>query len=389
MGMYLIVSQNILVEQENWQKIVDYQSLVEGQSPPFNLDQITSLYKAGRKWSLDYFETMYEKLGTKFDLYYFESKAGEFGFKAVQDNLRKGVFKKDQGAVIFEGEKYGLHTRVFVNSKNLPVYEAKDLGLAVMKYEDYPYDRSFIITANEVDEYFRVVLKAMEMVDADLANKTTHIGHGMLGFKHGKMSSRTGEIISGRVLLDLVKEKVVEKITQAGVSQDEGVKLEGEKLRDTAEKVALASIKYSILRSGIGHDIAYDEEEATSLVGNTGPYLLYTCARTSSVLSKAGVLVLDARKSGFEFDPLELDVLRHIYKFPEQVVLAGERLSPNIIAGFAYDLAQKYNAFYSKIPIIKASTEDERKFRLCLTQAVGQVLANSLNLLGIPVVDKM
>jgi len=378
-----VVAQKLLIEDENWSATVDYQGLVGGQEPPFNLDLITSLYKAGKKWSLDYFETMYERLGTKFNYYYFESRAGEIGLQTVLAHVDDGIFKKDQGAIIFEGEKYGLHTRVFVNSKGLPVYEAKDLGLATIKDGDYKYDKSIIITGNEVDEYFKVVLKAMEFVNEDLANKTTHIGHGMLVFKHGSMSSRTGNVITADELLSSIKDKVMTKMVNSDVI-DEGV----------SEKVAIASIKYSILKSGISNDIIYDEEEATNLVGNTGPYLLYTYARTCSVLEKADITkgkangLLDYNRES-ELSPLELDVLRHVYKFPEVISLACERLSPNLIAGFIFDLAQKYNSFYAKEPIIKAPSDAEKHFRLHLTQAVGQVIKNGLDLLGIQVVDKM
>lgn len=375
-----VIAQKMLVEDKNWDATVDYSVLTEGLEPPFNLDLITSLYKAGKKWSLDYFEIIYERLGTDFDYYYFESRAGEVGLQKVLDNVGN-VFKRDQGAVIFEGEKHGLHTRVFVNSQGLPVYEAKDLGLATIKKADYDYDKSIIITANEVDEYFKVVLKAMEFVDGDLASKTSHIGHGMLVFKHGKMSSRTGDIISADDLLENINKKVSEKMTNSS-------EVEERLSEETSERVAVSSIKYSILKNGIGNDVVYDEEEATNLIGNTGPYLLYTYARTRSVLEKAGDItyhdgVLE------DLTDSELEVLRHIYKFCEVVRLSCERLSPNLVAGFVFDLAQKYNTFYASEPILKASTEAQTSFRLYLTGAVGQVICNALNLLGIKVVDKM
>ncbi len=395
-----IIAQKLLVEKENWKVTVNYEGLIKDSEPPFNLDLITSLYKAGKKWSLEYFETMYKRLGTKFDFYYFESKTGEVGLQLVLDHLDDKVFKKDQGAIIFEGEEYGLHTRVFVNSKGLPVYEAKDFGLATIKYDDYKYDRSIIITANEVDDYFKVVLKAMELVNEDLAKKTTHIGHGMLVFKHGKMSSRTGAVIAADELLRNIKEKVAEKMAESevGVGSDCGeVKKKDEEVGEvdekTVEKIAIASIKFSILKNGIGNDVIYDEDEATNLVGNTGPYLLYTYARTRSVLEKAGVLGGQTKGGGSlyggELSMSELDVLRHIYKFPEVVTLARERLSPNLVAGFVLDLAQKYNTFYAKESILKAPSEEEKRFRLYLTQAVGQVIKNGLDLLGIQVVDRM
>jgi arginyl-tRNA synthetase len=102
--------------------------------------QIRDLYRKGRKWSLDYFETIYKRLGTTFDFYYFESVVGPIGLNYVKEQMKKGVFKESRGAIVFEGEKEGLHTRVFVNSLGLPTYEAKDLGLAPTKYKDFAYD---------------------------------------------------------------------------------------------------------------------------------------------------------------------------------------------------------------------------------------------------------
>lgn len=384
-----LIAQSILVEERNWERVLDYQQLAKGDEPPFNMELLTSLYKAGKKWSLEYFETMYDVLGTEFDHYYFESQAGEVGWRIVMDHVEDGIFKKDQGAFIFEGEKYGLHTRVFVNSQGLPVYEAKDLGLATMKFENYNYDRSFIVTGNEVNEYFDVVFKALEQIDAGLARRNKHIGHGMMVFGHGKMSSRTGDVVACEELLDAVKQSVSEKMSEVNSTT-----MEGKKLDETLEKVAVGSIKYSILKSGIGHNIVYDKEKATNLQGNTGPYLQYTYTRTRSVLEKAGIKGngdsgLLEYEVDFELSQEELSVLRHIYKFSEQVTLAGERLAPSMITSFVYDLAQRYNTFYAKQPIIKASPDNRRKFRLHLTQAAGQVINNSLYLLGIPVVDKM
>ena len=101
---------------------------------------INKLYEVGREWSLQYFENIYKRLGTEFNYYYFESKVGNMGAKIVGEGLKKGVFERSEGAVIFPGEKYGLHSRVFINSQGLPTYEAKELGLAPTKYKDFKYD---------------------------------------------------------------------------------------------------------------------------------------------------------------------------------------------------------------------------------------------------------
>src|SRR3989344_9212382 len=159
-------------------------------------------YEDGKKVSLQYFETIYKRLGTRFDLNFFESATGEFGKKVVQENVGK-VFEKSDGAVVYKGdEAKGLHTRVFINKDGLPTYEAKELGLAKIKYDTFSYDVSIIITGNEVNDYFKVLLDAMQKVFPELAAKTEHYSHGMLRLPTGKMSSRTGDVITAESLIE-------------------------------------------------------------------------------------------------------------------------------------------------------------------------------------------
>ena len=183
-------------------EIIEINKMVYAKDP-----EVMELYEKGRAWSLEYFEAIYKRLGTKFDHYYFESQVGQFGLSLVKEFLAKGVFEESNGAVIFPGEKYGLHSRVFINSLGLPTYEAKELGLAPLKYKDFAYDQSIIVTGNEINEYFKVLIKALEQFNPDLAAKTKHLSHGMVKLPEGKMSSRTGKVISGEWLLNEAKKE--------------------------------------------------------------------------------------------------------------------------------------------------------------------------------------
>jgi arginyl-tRNA synthetase len=112
-------------------------------------DKINEIYEKGRKWSLDHFDLLYKILGTKFDKFIFESEMASIGLDVVKQNIGK-VFELSDGATVFKGEEYGLHTRVFINSHGIPTYEAKDLGLNITKFKNYPDAiESIIITASE------------------------------------------------------------------------------------------------------------------------------------------------------------------------------------------------------------------------------------------------
>ena len=347
--------------------------------------EIKELYKKGRKWSLERFEESYRRLGTKFDYYYFERDAGERGLDIVRQNIPKGIFQESEGAVIFLGEKYGLHNRVFINSQGLPTYEAKELGLAPTKYKDFKYDRSIIVTGNEIVEYFKVLIAALKQIYPELGEKTVHLSHGMVRLPEGKISSRKGNVITGEGLLDEVKERA-HKLAAGS----EAV-LSAREKEEVAEKVAVAAVKYSLLRVALGKDIIFDFEKSLSLEGDSGPYLLYTYARCKSIVRKSKI---KNQKLKLQINPQnlskeELDILRTAYKFPEVVRQAAEKYAPNLLCSFTFDLAQKYNAFYNAHRVLEADTKEQKEFRLLLTASTAQLLQNCLHLLGIQILEKM
>ncbi len=241
---------------------------------------VQTLYETGRRWSLEHFEELYRKLGTKFDFYFFESEVAGPGKKLVEAHTARGIFEESDGAVVFRGEKQGLHTRVFLTKEGLPTYEAKELALAREKYEKYPYDLSLIITANEITDYFRVLLAAMREIFPDLAAKTRHVAHGMLRFASGKMSSRSGNVVTGESLIE-------DSMTLAREKIQRGRDIPEEEFETIAEAVGIGALKYAILRQQRSRDIMYDAEKSFSLEGDSGPYVQYAYVRARSVLEKA------------------------------------------------------------------------------------------------------
>ncbi|OGZ10697.1 MAG: arginine--tRNA ligase [Candidatus Lloydbacteria bacterium RIFCSPHIGHO2_02_FULL_51_22] len=331
---------------------------------------INRFYDTGRKWSIEYFETIYKILGTHFDYYFFESESGPFGKKVVEENI-PSIFQESDSATIFRGEKYGLHTRVFVTSQGLPTYEAKELGLAKLKYEKYPYDVSVVITGNEVRDYFKVVYKAMEVVFPDLAKKTIHIPHGMLRLPSGKMSSRTGDVITAEALIDEAKKLILEKMSGTDITNKE----------ETAEDIAVGAIKYSILKNAPGNDIIFDFVASISFEGSSGPYLQYSYVRAKSVLEKAKTQGIVPSLAGTLPDAGGVE--RVLAQFEDAVLRAREGNAPQYMATYLTELARAFNSFYAHEHIA------DSPYRLALAEAVAVTLKNGLWLLGIRVPERM
>ena len=354
--------------------------LEKKEAPQYEGIDLKDIYQKGRLWCLDYFETIYDRVGTSFDYYFFESEVGESGLKVVLDNVGS-VFKEDDGAIIYEGDKEkGLHTRVFVNKYGIPTYEAKDLGLAIKKDELVDYDESIIITGNEQAGYFKVLFDALGKVRKDLAGKTRHISHGMVRLPGAeKMSSRKGKIIEAQWLLDETKKRVLAVMGENG---------KGEK-DETAEKISQAAIKYAFLKVGVGKDVVFDFEKSISFDGDTGPYLLYVYARGNSILKDSGCKDLGSLCLGSCLaNPYTKELLAHIGKYGGVVLNSGMSYSPSILCQYLFDLGQKFNNFYQNVRVLDAQ-DDDKVFLLSVVEATMITMKDGLNLLGIEVVEQM
>lgn len=340
---------------------------------------INKIYNTGRKVSLQEFEKIYKILGTKFNKYFFESEMAGPGKKLIEDNIRTGIFEKSDGAVIFPGEKYGLHTRVFVNKEGIPTYEAKELALAKIKFDRTAYEKSIVITGNEINDYYKVVMKALSLIYPDLEKKVTHIGHGMLRLPTGKMSSRTGKVITGESLLIEINKNVLEKMK--GREMSDSLKVE------VAEIISVGALKYSILKQDAGSDIIFDFDKSLSFEGDSGPYLQYACVRAKSILEKAkneGIKAEIKNKQKVEVGELEKILIR----FPEVVERAGREYAPHYLATYLTGLASAFNTFYAQNKVVD-KVDVNSPYKVALVKAFLIVMQNGLNLLGIKVPDKM
>lgn len=340
-----------------------------------NDEDINTLYAEGRKASLDRFEEIYRVLGTKFDHYFFEGTEGLEGVEIVKTHLKEGVFEESQGAVVFPGEKYGLHTRVFLTSKGLPTYEAKELGLNKAKFEkERDLDESIIVTAQEQEDYFKVLLKAIEIIFPDIGRKTKHIAHGMMRFAEGKMSSRKGNVITGESLLADLTDAARERAKKSRAEDKEKL----------AEQVAVAAVKYQILRQATGKDIVFNREQALSLDGDSGPYIQYAHARACAIMEKAGEQGVKAR---VDMSAESTELSRLVVHFPDIVERAARDLEPQLVANYLVHFAGAFNSWYAQEQILDGTEKAAHK--VALADAARQTLKNGLWLLGIPAPERM
>lgn len=342
--------------------------------------KIVSLWQKTRKISLDYFNTIYQKMGTKFDHLFFESEVEVLGKKIVEENIGK-VFTEDQGAVIFKGEDYGLHNRVFITAVGNPTYEAKDMGLGYLERETYPFDLAIHIVAEDQAGYFQVMFQALILLDDWFVGKEKHLSYGMVNLPSGKMASRTGNVVTFDWLFSEVKRKVADVMRQSPTSKD----IKDEEKEQIIDIVSIGAIKFAMLKYSPQTNITFDLEKSVSLQGDSGPYVQYTYARAKSVLRSAQYDYQPTEIKGL-LEPEERELLRKIEHFDSVIEDAAVNYAPNIVANYLLDFAKAFNLFYQKHPIIKGN---KIELRLALTCAVAVVLKQGLNLLGIEAPERM
>jgi len=355
--------------------------------------KLAKVYFWGRRASYQYFEDFYRRIGVKFDRYYPESVVVDKGLAVVKEQLKKGVYEKSNGAIVFNGEKYGLHTRVFINQNGLPTYEAKDIGLIFTKWEDYHFNKSIVITGNDIIDYMKVVLKSVEQYAPELVERTLHLTHGQVKLPgKEKMSSRKGNFLKAVEVINEMRQEL--ELMQEEISSKRGEKegqTQGREKERVDEKVLFGAIRYAFLKYKIGGDLIFDKRESVSMTGNSGPYLQYAAVRAQKVLSKfLGFQATGSSKKvvqdEWRLGDYEKALVKKIMQYKGVLTEAVKELSPSKLCTYLYEIAQEFSRFYEHVQVIGSGLEVERG-RIVLVYL--KILTHGLGLLGIEVPEKM
>jgi arginyl-tRNA synthetase len=338
---------------------------------------INALWETTRKLSLDSLETIYKELNTSFDEYFFESQLEKRGKEIAKELVKQNIAEVSKGATIINLEKYDLGVWVLLRADGTVLYSTKDLALAEKKFKEHKIDKAVYVVGSAQRLHIQQLFKTLELMKFKQAKNCHYVPVTEVRLPTGKMSSRTGENI-------LYSEFKQELVDQAKDEIQKRYKLDTKELERRALAVAIASIKYAMLKQDTNKLLTFIKEEAMRFEGDTGPYLLYSYARARSILEKANY----AKKKYAIKDITneEKNLASKLSKFPEIVHQSYRELSPNILANYANELSQLFNEFYHACPVIGSEQE---QVRLVLVDSFSQVLKNTLHLLGIPVIEKM
>lgn len=340
--------------------------------------KVLLLWKLFKNLAMADLKKTYKTLGIKFDSYEFESMYNKKSNEVLEELKKKKIVVKSKGAQIVNLEFYGLGTALIEKTDGTTLYLTRDLAAAIDRYKKYGFDKMIYEVGQEQKLHFNQLFRILEMMGNKWAKNCIHVDHGLyLGKSGKKLSTRKGKTILLKDILEETAELAKKEIRKKEPD------LSKKTLNERASKIAIAAIFYGDLKNNRASNIIFNLKRFVSFDGDTGPYLMYSYARASSILKKSEI------KSKFEVNELEekeFELVKKLSKFPEIVFNAQQSLNPSLIANYSYQLSQVFNEFYHSCKVIGSTKET---FRLALVQAFRQVLKNAMGLLGIEMLERM
>ena len=349
-------------------------------------EEVVSLWKEMNGWVYEGFGETYKNLGVDFDKLYYESETYLLGKEFVAEGLKTGVFfQKEDGSVWCDLTEDGLDEKIVLRSDGTAVYMTQDIGTAIQRVKDFPDVGGMVYTVgNEQEYHFQVLFLIIKKLGFDWAKNLFHLSYGMVDLPSGKMKSREGTVVDAD---DLIVEMAQ---TAEEISEDLG-KLDGYSVEEKNELykiIGLGALKYYILKVDPKKRILFDPKDSIDFQGNTGPFIQYTYARIQSILRKSN-LDSNVVLAEVSLHPKEKELLKQLELFPDVIQNAAEHHSPALIANYTYDLVKEFNSFYQNVSILGADNNNEKAFRVQLSQTVANVIKNAFGLLGIIVPERM
>jgi arginyl-tRNA synthetase len=346
--------------------------------------EVMDLWTKMNNWVYKGFDETYKRIGSDFDKTYYESQTYLLGRKFVDIGLERGVFfRKDDGSVWIDLSADGLDEKLVLRKDGTSVYITQDLGLAQQKYEEYPYDQSIYIIADEQIYHMKVLKLILQKLGMPYADGIFHLSYGMVELPGGRMKSREGTVVDADDLINEMIAIAAKHTTESGKVKD----FTEEELKELYDIIALGALKFFLLRVDPKKKMIFNPEESIDFHGFTGPFVQYTHARIKSILRKAGGA--PGYSSSGSLLKLEKDLLVLLEQYSTVVEDAAKEFNPASLAGYAFNVAKTFNSFYTEHSVMNAESEEKKLLRLKICERTAETIKHAMSLLGIRVPERM
>ena len=351
--------------------------------------------------SRNHYQPIYDYLGINL------SKEHERGESTYNDSLPEVVeelkklpdTRESDGAIcVFpegfknkEGEPLPF---IIQKSDGAYLYATTDLAAIRYRVNELKADKIIYVTDARQKLHFEMLFAVARMagwVSDDI--ELMHVAFGsVLGEDGTPLKTRSGENVKLRELLDEAVERARSIVEEK--NPDFGL----DKKAEIAKAVGIGAVKYADFSNNRTSDYIFSFDKMLAMDGNTAPYMQYAYARIKSIERKARSRDVDVETELANLktlkrlsldEPAEIELAKHLSRYGEAVEAAAADYRPNYLTGYLYELAQKFSAFYTNCPVLKAGRE-KRGTRLLLCDLTAKTIKHGLSeLLGIDVVEQM
>lgn len=352
-------------------------------------NEVMDLWKMMNSWVYAGFDETYRKLGVDFDKIYYESETYKIGRDLVMTALDKNVLYRNTDSSIWADlSAEGLDQKLLLRSDGTAVYMTQDLGTAVLRHEEYGFNRCLYVVGNEQNYHFQVLKAILKKMGYDWSDGLFHFSYGMVELPEGRMKSREGTIVDADDLISEMTSTAREVSQELGKLSD----FDGAEKDEIFRKIGMGALKYFILKVDPKKNMTFNPSESIDFNGNTGPFIQYTYARIKSVFRKAdqtGISSDPGDYASIKAGDKEIDLIRLLRKFTDTVSEAAHNYSPALVANYCYELSKEYNQFYHDFSILGEPDPATRSLRLDLSRITSAILYSGMNLLGIEMPERM
>ena len=343
-------------------------------------NEAVELWKRFKDLSLKEFNNIYSILGVDFDSWAGESFYNDKMDIVVKELEEKNVLTDSNGAKVVMLDEYNMPPCIVVKSDGASIYATRDLAAAMYRKKHYNFDKCIYVVGKDQILHFKQVFKTLELAGHTWAKDCVHIPFGLVKFADRKLSTRKGNVV---LLEELLKEAVAKTLETINVKNPE---LKEKEM--VAKEIGIGAVLFTYLKNSREKDIVFDWDEMLSFEGETGPYVQYSYARAKSILRKAEGINGDADFSKLTSKE-EFELTKVLEGFNKAILLAIDRLEPSVVTRYTIEVAKAFNKFYNAHSVLNLEDTGLKVARLKLIVATAQVIKNSLNLIGINVVEEM
>ncbi len=347
-------------------------------------EESLALWKWFKEVSLAEFERVYKLLDITFDSYNGEAFYNDKMAPVIKELEDKGLLEESDGANLVRLDDLNMPPCLITKKDGSTLYATRDITAALYRKETYNFEKAIYVTALQQNLHFGQWFEVIKRMGYEWAEDLVHVPFGMVSMEGSKFSTRKGNV----VLLEDILNEAIEKTKS--IIQEKNPDLENKGF--IAEKVGIGAVIFDDMYNSIIKDIQFSWERVLNFEGETGPYVQYTHARTSSLLRRAEIDPATCKFENIDYsiltDDASVGVIKAIAQLPRIIEEAANKYEPSFIARYTMHVTQAFNTFYQSNPILKEE-ENIKNARLAVVAAAKYTIESGLYLLGIYAPERM